>query len=201
MRTTTVNGFNVGLKAVYGEYNCGFKTCGRLELVVTKGADKTNLGFQQVNEELKEIKIRDKIVDNFLEDLKDHSTFKSLKSGAPEFWPTDSGIYPPGALIYIDSINYDAAYTWYNNWRGLISLFETEPRFKVTVVASPVLPNRYYGTSRPSRIWAICLPSISQHVCFDKKSTTEEMKASIAEAIRPSTPKHWVENFKSLGVA
>lgn len=200
MRTMKINDFTVGLKAVFGEYNCGFKTCGRLELVVTKGASKTNLGAQQINAELKEVKIRDQIVGNFLEDLKDSSTYKTLKDGAAEFWPTDSGTYPPGALIYIDSINYDAGITWYNNWRGLISLFETENKYGVVVVTSPVLPNRFYGTGKPSRIWTICLPSISEHICFDKASTSAAMKNSISNTIRPATPKHWVKEFKALGV-
>ena len=200
MRTLEVNGFKAGLKAVYGEYNCGFKTCGRLELVVTKGDNKANMGYQKINEELKDEKIRDQIVFNFLEDLKSTSTFKSLSEGATEFWPHDGGTYLPGALIYVDSINYDSAIKWFNNWRGLIALFETEPKFNVTVVASPILPNRFYGTGRPSRVWTICLPSISEHVCFDNKRTTAPMKASIANYVKPSTPKHWAKEFEALGV-
>ena len=198
MNTIKIGNYKVGLKAVYGEYNCGNKTVGRLELVVTEGASRTNLGWTVVKDQLEEVKIRDAIIENYLKDLDESSTFTTLMAGSPMF-PNDSGTYRPGTLIYMDSVSYNYSYKWYNHWKALIALFETEPKFGVVVLKSPILPNRFYGTDRPSRIWTLVLPCIAKDICFDKKSTTPEMRASLAEYAE-YVPEHWKKELKSLGV-
>lgn len=179
MNKHKVGKYNVWLSALYGEYNCGNKTVGRLQLHVNNGDDPVDVGSGVIAKELEDPKIRDAIIFNYLEDLNQRATFKALKDGCP-FFPLDSGVYPPGVLIYCDAIHMNKSFTWYNHWKGLIEVFETEPKFGVVVLKSPILPNRYYGPSKPSRIWTLVLPSIAKDICFDKASVTPGMKVSLS---------------------
>lgn len=199
MKTCVIEGKNVGLTAKYGEYNCGNKTVGRLELLVTELGSKTNLGGGIIAHELAKEKIRDKIIENYLADLLRADTFIPLKDGAP-FFPTDSGKYPPGVLIYADNIRMNKAFTWWNNWKGLIEVFENEPKFGVVVLKSPILPNKYYGTGAPSRVWTLVLPSISEHICYDKQRTTKEMLAALTSIKLSYGSPHLNKELASLGV-
>lgn len=202
MRTISIGVWKVGLTAKYCEYNCGNKTTGRLELVVTDGNSTTNHGAQQVIKELQDNKIRDQVIENFLKDVSESGSYQALnKGGGAPFFPSDSGIYPPGVLVYADRIHMNKAYTWYNNWKGLIELFELEPKFGVKISKSPIIPNRYYGVGAPSRVWTIILPSISQHTCFDAKTTTPAMKASLSAMAKDYASPHLKVELATLGVA
>jgi hypothetical protein len=201
MRTTTVGAWKVGLTATYGEYNCGNKTTGRLALVVTDGKSNINQGSQKVATELEDPKIRDEVIGNFLKDIDDRSTHIPLNSGC-KFFPGDHGVYPPGILMYADAVRMDKSYKWYNNWKALIEVFETEPKFKVVILKSPILPNRYYGPSKPSRVWTIVLPTISKHVCFDKKHVTAEMKDNLTGLVGYAAESKLLKaELSSLGIA
>lgn len=201
MRTVDIGVWKVGLTAKYGEYNCGNKTTGRLELVVTDGKSNTNHGSQQVIKELTNDKTRNKIITNFLEDVGDSSSHIALNKGC-SFFPGDGGVYPPGVLVYCDAVRMDASYTWYNNWKGLIAVFEAESKFGVIVLKSPIIPNKYYGPGKPSRVWTLVLPSISKHVCFDKKHVTNEMRNSLTGLIQAKAVDDGLRaELKELGVA
>lgn len=201
MRTTDIGVWKVGLMAKYGEYNCGNKTTGRLELVVTNGKSNTNHGSQQVIKELQDDKIRDKIIKNFLEDIVDHKSHIALKDGC-SFFPSDGGVYPPGVLLYADSIRMDKSITWYNNWKGLIEVFETESKFGVTILKSPIIPNVFYGPGKPSRVWTILLPKVAIHACFDRKTTSAAMKETLtAIAQHGCESKILKAELKELGIA
>lgn len=200
MRTTKVGDYLVNLTALYGEYNCGNKTTGRLELVVTVPKSSTNVGAAAIHKELESNKLRDVIIFNFLRDLDERTTFIPLRDGC-KFFPHDTGVYPPGVLIYADRVVMNKSYTWYNNWKGLIEVFETESKFGVVVIKSPILANKYYGPSAPSRVWTLVLPAISQHVCWDKDNISKDMKKSLEElAGQVSTSKLLTKELKALGV-
>ena len=200
MRTITVEGYTVGLQAKYGEYNCFSKTCGRLELVVTKPDSKTNLQGNAIKDSLAKTTTRDKIITNFLADLDDSSTFGSLASGAP-FFPGDTGHYRPGILVYIDRIAMNQSFTWWNNWKALIEVFETEPKFGVVVVKSPIVKSRYYGESAPSRVWNMFLPTVSNTLCTDKGHVPAAMKSALKDVAASYSTPLLKEELKKLGIA
>lgn len=187
MKKTQVNCggvmYDVHLQAVYGEYNCGNKTTGRLTLIVTKQGDSTNVGAAPIADILKDVSLRNEIIKDYLHNLSQASTYKALNSQGTEFFPTDTGTYPPGVLMYADSVDMPQGYMWYNNWKALIDTFEMNPDFGVVVLKSPIMPNRFYGPSKPSRVWTIVLPSIAKHICWDKYSVSEEMKKNL-ESVR-----------------
>lgn len=201
MRTVDIGVWKVGLTAKYGEYNCGNKTTGRLELVVTDGKSSTNHGSQQVIKELGDDTIRDKIIKNFLDDVSDKGSHIALNKGCG-FFPSDPGIYPPGVLLYCDSIRMDKSITWYNNWKGLIEVFETESKFGVTILKSPIIPNVYYGPAKPSRVWTILLPKVAVHACFDRKTTSVAMKDNLTSLAQYGAVSLRLRTeLKELGIA
>lgn len=193
MRTTKVGKYTVGLEAVYGEYNCGNKTVGRLKLVVSEG------GQGLIVEELKTTKIRDAVIENYVRDLGDSNTFKSLNTNSLMF-PNDSGTYPPGVLIYADRIQMNKSFTWYNNWKGLIEVFDTEPKFGVVVLKSPIIPNKLYGIATPSRVWTLLLPGVASKAVYDK-GTVGEMKPYLVDIAKSYCTPHLAKELEALGVA
>ena len=197
MKYTVVDGYDVALKCEFGEYNCGNKTVGRLSLEVTKKGQKFDGGV--IGEALEKKSIQDKILKNFFEWINDGSTYKSLKEGLGNIWPTDSGHYTPGVLIYADRIAFNKGFRWWNNWKGLIKLFEDRPELNVVVIKSPILPNKFYGTGAPSRVWTIVLPSISKHVCLDGKCTPE-MKASLKSVLDNYADENLAKEIKAMGI-
>lgn len=168
MKTQKVGGFTVHLKSVYGEYNCGNKTVGRLELVVKDKDDGAASAFQ-IGAELNSKKVRDAVIKDYLHNMTLKETFTQLKEGSLMF-PQDTGTYVPGILVYADRIMMNQSYTWYNNWKALIEIFEKNPDFGVTVIKTPILPNKFYGVSAPSRVWTICLPGVAEFIAWDKKA-------------------------------
>lgn len=200
--TTKVGEYNVRLSAKFGEYNCGNKTTGRLALVVTKtDDDTTNYGPSVILDELKNPDIQKAIITVFLKDLDKSSNYTTLKDGAP-FFENDTGKYTPGLLVYMDRITHDKGYTWYNNWKGLMEHFETHPEFGVVVLKSPILPNRFYGTSAPSRVWMVVLPTISKHIALDKDHISTEMKNALLGLKKSKQTSALLdEELKQLGVA
>lgn len=200
-KTTNIGEYAVQLTSAFGEYNCGNKTCGRLELICKDKAG-TNQGGGIIAEELKKVAVRDKIIQNFLESLTLQETYKPLnKGGGQAFFPNDGGTYPPGILIYADRIHMNQSYTWWNNWKGLLEVFENEDKFGVVVLKSPILPNRYYGTGAPSRIWTIVLPSIAKHICYDKKHVSPEMASSLKTVMNAYGSPLLNKEIKALGVS
>lgn len=199
MKKTKVGEYQVYLTAKYGEYNCGNKTVGRLELIVDN-AEGVNQTGGTISQDLEKSSYRDKIIKVYLDSLSDAKTFVKLCDNSPMF-PNDTGTYPPGVLIYADRIHMNKAYRWWNNWKSLIEVFETEPKFGVVVLKSPIIPNKYYGTGAPSRIWTLVLPSISEHICYDKKSTTKEMLAALTSVKAVYSTPYLNKELESLGVA
>lgn len=179
MKTVKIGEFSARLVSQFGEYNCGNKTCGRLTIEALKEGDTTNYGAANIEKELEQESIRDEIVKNFLADIDKSTAYSSLNTGAGQYFPTDTGHYRPGVLMYADRVAMGKHIKWYNNWKGLIELFETEPKFEVRVFKSPILPNVFYGTSAPSRMWIIALPTVSKHICYDKEHVTNEMRTNL----------------------
>ena len=79
-------------------------------------------------------------------------------------------------------------------------VFEAEPKFGVVVLKSPIIPNRYYGPGKPSRVWTMILPSISKHICWDRKSVSKEIMHSLKSTLSAYADAPLKEELKGLGV-
>lgn len=172
--------YSVRLVSLYNEYNCAVKMCGRLGTEV-KTSDGINHNYFPIADELRDTKIKDNLIKDFIDSWSNKDSFKPLKSSSQVF-PNDSGTYLPSMLLYADRVDGGGRAEWYNNWRGLINLFESEPKWGVRVFKLPVFSNRTYGVGAcASRVWGIIPPPLNQ--CVLAGPITDGFKGSLKSVV------------------
>ena len=177
----------IGLRCMFGEYNCTIKTIGRLEPHVKDLKTGEEVYAHSDPEAFEAHKAE--ILKEFGAWLCDRNTFGPLKDNS-RFFPSDSGRYPATMFLYADQVRAEGK--WFNHFPSLIRELETHPEHGWQVYSLPTFLNATYRSSfAPSKVWAIVPPGQTDLMLLPGSDATKKWDKEIKASKSP-----WLEDLK-----